>query len=386
MKYIYLSNLFFSRYDFHSPYRATKHQKLILLKLLESLRTLETSVSPTGLKPVDHLIQIFHNPHNVHNIPSVQLQQQETPQVPIPPVLELTGATACSGKTQLLYQIITHALLPAHHGTIPLDGKSSAVILLDLSSKLSLLRLRDIMVAHIAACAITAISPTPPSQEIKALIHASLLHLHIFRPQSSTSLLATLASLPAYFFLKPFTHFSAPRHISAIILADLSAFYWQDRLNAADPSASIATHVIDDDHQRALISTLRALQATFSRCPVIATTASLSTPSALPSSGNHRALRPHMPAVWTSFVTVQIVLERVAIAKFAPGISAQEAGAERTMRQDVVMRGERRGWVNWWGEGRWREETREGVRAWEKAWGGGFGVWIRDGVRVGSEE
>lgn len=92
-----------------------------------------------------------------------------------------------------------------------------------------------------------------------------------------------------------------------------------------------------------------------------------------------------MPAVWTSFVTVQIVLERVAVPKFAPGISVQEAAAERGMRQEVVMKGNRRGWVNWWSEGRWREEVREGVRAWEKVWGGGFEVWVGDGVTVENE-
>lgn len=93
-----------------------------------------------------------------------------------------------------------------------------------------------------------------------------------------------------------------------------------------------------------------------------------------------------MPAVWTSFVTVQIVVERVVVPKFALGISAEEAGAERAMRQEVVVKGQRRGWVNWWGEGRWKEEVREGVRAWEKAWGAGFEVWIRDGVNVAGEE
>lgn len=69
--------------------------------------------------------------------------------------------------------------------------------------------------------------------------------------------------------------------------------------------------------------------------------------------------------------------------KFAPGISAQEAREEAKLRAEVVGRGERRGWVNWWGEGGWREEVREGVRAWEREWGGGIGVWVGDGVHVG---
>ncbi|MCJ1468013.1 hypothetical protein MMC07_006639 [Pseudocyphellaria aurata] len=356
-------------------------------ELLESLSTLERSVPPpTGLEPIDHLLQVFQNPHREPKFPSVDHRHQEKIQASTPPVLEFTSAAACSGKTQLLYQIITLALLPAYHGTIPLHGKTSVVILLDLSSKLSILRLRDVMTAHIITCSTTAMFPIPPPEEMKSLIYASLLHLHIFRPQSSASYLSTLASLPSYFLSKPFTHVSAHRPISSIILADLSAFYWQDRLHAAESSANVAAHVTNDDHQRALVSAIRALQATFSRCPVIASTSSLSTPSALSYAGNHRALRPHMPAVWASFVTVQIVIERVAVPKFAPDISAEEASAERTMRQDVVVKGQRRGWVNWWGEGRWREEVREGVRAWEKAWGGGFEIWARDGVNVGSEE
>lgn len=93
-----------------------------------------------------------------------------------------------------------------------------------------------------------------------------------------------------------------------------------------------------------------------------------------------------MPAPWSSFVTAQVVLERVSVPKFAPGISAQEASEERALRQGAVARGERRGWVNWWGEGGWREEVREGIRRWERDWEGGLKVWIGEGVAVGGEE
>ena len=353
-------------------------------KTLQFLRNLDPFFlsHPTGLPSLDRLIQIFQQP---------SLQQQHHPvKISSPPVLELTSANACSGKTQILYQMLTLALLPPVHVSISLGGKSSAVILFDLSGKLSLIRLHGIMTAHISSCAAASQLPPLSPEETEALIHASLLHLHIFSPQSSLSLFATLASLPSRFFSKPFTHFSASRPISAIILSNISAFNWQDRFQAtsilavtqSNPPASNITPKIDmKAHQRELVSTLRSLQVTFS-CPIIATTSSFASPTPLPST-NHRILRPQMPAYWNAFVTAQLVVDLVTVPKFAPAISAHEATAERALRHEVVAKGERRAWINCWAVGGWREEVKEGVREWETEFAGGVRIWVADGVEIG---
>lgn len=339
---------------------------------------------------LDRLIDVFQAPRNVIQqsrtlrvIGNSLMQDENTVKECSPAVLEFIGTSACSGKTQVLYQIIILALLPQAYNDIDLNGKSSAVILLDISSKFSVLRLRDVAASYIAscisACAAYAIAPA----EISSLIHDSFQHLHIFHPQSSLSLLATVGSLPSYLLSQPFSHFSAGRQVSALIISDLSFFQWQDRPedeeNAVVTDERSAHHSSLIQHYRSLISSLKQIQSIFS-CTIISTRSSLSNPYYLP--GNHLALRLHTPAVWNNFCTAQIILELVSVPKFGPGISAQEAESERARRQEAVDSGSRRGWVNWWSSDRWREDVREGVMRWESDCGGGMRFQIQKGITM----
>lgn len=289
----------------------------------------------------------------------------------------------------------------------------------------------------------TTITTPPPSEtEISTLIHSSLRHLHIFSPDSSSSsVLATLSSLPSYLLTQPFAHSSSNRRISLLVLNDLSAFLWrQDRQESIPPPTNNETPTSNNTnntnlphlhYHRTLISSLRSLQSLLS-CHIITTGFSLATPSPLlapntnNSNQNHQylALRPHLPALWTKFRTAQLlILPRAPVQKLRAGISAQEAESdERAERRlgggerggsggrESGWRGrgsgERIGRVNWWGsegwaggggwEGRgggsegseqgWTEHLKESIKNWELTWGGGIrfriGIGKAGGVHV----
>jgi len=287
----------------------------------------------------------------------------------------------------LLYHLISLSLLPAENNGLSQLGKGNAVVLLDLSSKFSILRLYDVMQNMIYS-----VSSTTPSklqeQEVSALITDSLTHLHIFRPQSSSSVLATLSALSPYLLAQPSTHFSSARPLGLLALNDLSSFLWQDRQDAEDEEPSIPPNIHAEKanttlllhHYRTLVSTLREIQHRFS-CTIIATNWALAPSTSI---AGHRALRPTLPSIWNNFRTVNIVVERDRVRKFGPGMSVEEAVKEAPQRWEAVAKSGFSAWVNWWGSGGWKEEVREGVKGWER--GGGFVFRVTGkGVVVGDE-
>lgn len=243
------------------------------------------------------------------------------------------------------------------------------------------------MIAHVNSCAIAFQSAPLQTRDIQNLVQASLLHLYIFRPQSLSSLSATLASVRTFFLSKPLRHISALRPISSIILSGLCAFDLQDFLQPISNTPSSESNItatgksppVDiSSKQRVLISVLRSLQISFS-CSIIATTSSLSLPMTLQFT-NNRTLRPAMPPTWNAFVTAQLVVERVSMTKLPPSTSTHEGAA---LRQSVVESGARKAWINYWGADAWRDEVKEGIRRWETSFSGGFDIWIGEGVDVG---
>ena len=304
-------------------------------------------------------------------------------------MIEITGASPCSGKTQILYQIIAITLLPPYDHEIHLRGKGQAVVLLDLSSKFSIAHLKHIMQCHISAK--YSASDAPPNEnDIGDLLHASLTHLHVLRPHSTPSLLATLSTIPSYLLAQPSPHFSANRSLGLLAINDISAFYHQDRQESEEAATSSTTYQsrkpgsnsLLKEHYISLTTALHELQLLFST-PMVVTNLSLSTPTN--QRTNQPSLRPHLPGVWSNFCTLQVVVERDRVTKFGPGMSVEEASGERMQRWEAVCRSGFSGWVNWWGSGGWREEVKEGLRALER--GGSFNFWVgEEGVRFAREE
>lgn len=254
------------------------------------------------------------------------------------------------------------SLLPQEYNGKSLSGKGSAVVLLDLSNKFSILRLHAVMRDHITRSFVDSMLP---EDEITSLISDSLTHLHVFRPHSTPSLLASLSALPSYLLAQPSTHLSSNQPIGLLAIDGLSAFLWQDRLDADEEvgpytsnTAEKANNSLFLQRYRALVSSLRHIQHLFS-CTVIATNWSLAPTT---NVSGHRALRPHLPSAWNNFCTLKVVVERDKVKKFGPGMSVEEAAKEAGQRWEAVERSAFSGWVNWWESEDWREEVREGVR------------------------
>ena len=263
----------------------------------------------------------------------------------------------------MLYHLVSISLLPVQFRDMADFGKGHAVVLLDLSSRFSVLRLYSVMYDRVSS--ICSTNPfTLPHTDVSSLISDSLAHLHIFRPQESSSLQATLDSIPSYLLTQHSLHVSANRPLGLMAIDDLSAFLWQDRLDAdeeSDPSTTTrkekANNSLLYQRYRSLVSSLRHIQKLFS-CTIVATNWGLAPKTFV---ANHRGLRPHLPSVWDNFCTVRLIVERDRVPRFGPGMSAEEAANERQQRWEAVEQSGFSGRINWWGSENWRDEVREGL-------------------------
>lgn len=187
------------------------------------------------------------------------------------------------------------------------------------------------------------------------------------------SLIATVNSLFTY-FNNTRSHCSANRVVGLLVLNGLSAFLLQDRLDADEADLVGANngrenHGVLAQSYRDLVDAVRRVQQTF-ECMIIGTNWGLAP---VQYNAGHPALRPHLPAIWTSFCTLRLVVERNTISKFGPGMSAGEAMKEGLQRQEAVDEGGFSCWVNWWGSDGWREDVREAVHGVKK----GVVMWFR---------
>jgi hypothetical protein len=248
----------------------------------------------------------------------------------IPPVLELVSPPAAhhpsgAGKTSLLYLIIAHAILPSTFSSIPLSGQNTAIILFDPLHHFSVPRLAQVML-NIIVTAFSGASKDINNPDVKSLIATSLLHVHIFRPQSWSSLLTTLKSLPEYLFDST-RHKSIHRHVHSVILEDIDAFVWSIRNSTSASTLNSKSSLTAASAM--LTSSLHSLTTTFSAG--IVTTSLSTTPN---------SFRPAIPMSWPKRMnTTRLAVRRVEVLKFAPALSVEEAEAERGQRWDVVCRG-----------------------------------------------
>jgi hypothetical protein len=261
-------------------------------------------------------------PNNVFNIPELDALFSS----PTPPIIEFVSPPPShhpsgAGKTSLLYLAIAHAVLPATLSNIPLGGHNASIILFDPLHHFSVTRLAAVMLTILASK--TASETT--QADLKTAVSLSLLHVHIFRPQSWPSLISTLRSLPEYLFDST-RHKSTNCRIHSIVIDDIDAFIWSIR-NVTVSSAA-ATNPISS--ASALLTTaLQRLTMQFS-CSLIL--ASQSTTSS--------SYRPALPTSWPpNMIVTRFAIRRVEVLRFAPALSVAEAEVERAQRWDVVQKG-----------------------------------------------
>jgi len=288
-------------------------------------------------------------------------------------VLELVSNSAAAGKTQLLYLLIASVLLPP--SPVSFDTRQNtppkpagAVVVIDTDNRFEVERLAQIVSSRHSAASTTS-DNAGDNQYPHIVLHA-LQHVHILRPQSLASFLATLQQLPEYLLgLKQ--HSSPHRPLSLLVIDSMTAFYWTER------SEQEMTHLSSDGHERHqqydrnpysdVVSAIKHLQLTFG-CPIVATSWSLSDSKANPSGSSMvtanppPSARPLLPGVWNSCVTARLLVFRESVRKFPPGLSTEHAERDRGQRQEVVNRSRFRADVDWWGSEGWPEALKEGLR------------------------
>ncbi|KLJ11790.1 hypothetical protein EMPG_13054 [Blastomyces silverae] len=390
--------------------------------------------APLGIKPLDDILRIFHpKPHT----------SGTTTYTPRQPVLEITSPASADGKTHLLYYITALAVLPCAYQNIVLRGRSSAIVFLDTDCRFDAVRLHEVARGIVLESAVEQGISLPAAgtnyggggregddEELNTMIHAALSHVHVFRPQSSASLLATIRSIESYLLRgmgmtygdREHKHASHSRPLHAILLDSASAFYWQDRRemevlsipgvreerarraqdqnenqnhNDTDPNTTTYTPTAQAQLPHQIIDALRALQQTFS-CPLVYTTWGLlrATPSTHQNNTSHTlhaqlttrpslykshrpSFRPHLPGPWPSFPTCRVIVQREVVRPFAPLLTMEEIKREARERQEVVGKGRVVGWVDGNGPTWDRERNAMAERLFGFSLTGGGGVrWI----------
>ncbi|KAH2112626.1 hypothetical protein KXW75_006135 [Aspergillus fumigatus] len=418
-------------------------------ELLHDLRSLfprspGESTSQLGVKPLDALLEVFmhslsaaqaqiqqvgrdlyqeqQNEHELQYIPADdeddQIASAGDRRLPtaslskqINPVIEISSVSSAAGKTHLLYYLTVIAVLPSTINGIRVDGLASAVVFIDADGRFDAERLRtvarDLIDRKFKAHFDTGTRESPEGQkaqpvfaaeELESVIATSLQHVHVFRPQSSASLLATLGNLQAY-LLDGSCHYSSHRPLHAIFIDSATAFFWQDKLrDDVTRTENIGRPVAEVERERnqkrvfslsdiyaELVQSLKNLQRCFG-CIVAYTCNTLNSRSVTGYQSHNQSTQQHsgpfdlenpsnvatarsmpsfrcpLPSPWGAFATLRLVVRRDAVRPFPPMISARDAQRDALMRQNVVLEGRFLGWVNEWEREEWPRRFVDGLK------------------------
>ena len=246
----------------------------------------------------------------------------------------MTSPDSASGKSNLLYLLTIFAILPIEH-----NGKGQTVVWLDSDGRFSATRLHQSLSTHLSTH-----QPSPPTQAEQDLICAEAFrHVHVFRPQSSAQLIATLASLENY-LLTLQNHFSSMRSLGLLVLDSATAFYWQDRfdaemarLEAIGSETTAATDIPSKTAQA--IAHLKRLQKIFD-CGIVFTTnmPTIKSPGSTITPPNQPAETPRMSA-WSAFAKLQLTMTRVPVPQFAAQMELEECARDQPNRLAAVQKG-----------------------------------------------
>ena len=237
------------------------------------------------------------------------------------PVIEIVGTNPGSGKTRMLYRITAEAL--AGDGT----HGAGAVVWIDADGHFDYSCFHGFLAAVLAG--------RESAADVAVAVEAHLRHLHIFRPQTSHTLLAILHGLEGY-LLDESAHSSASRPLRVVMISGLSSFFWQDRREELDaepehlPPGVAISHVFIE-RWRSLVASLKDLQSKF-ECIIVASNVALTTPE---DSSTGPSLRPHLPRVWSNSVTLRLFLTKNKRPKLPPGLSLENALQQERSRKLV---------------------------------------------------
>ena len=373
-----------------------------------------------GIKDLDELLNVFLGQSRSRNDASNQIHHAHPQPVPPSshnnkrkkPVIEISSPSSGGGKSQLIYYLIAMSVLPATFHGHKLDGRGGAVVLLDTDGRLDVRRLYGIIEGVVRHALDDTDTSSDATKDIGTMVRDVMRHIHIFRPQTSSSLLSTLQSLHTY-LLHNHRGLDGSRPLHGIFIDSLSAFYWADRLRDEIARTSEiglpATQTQKAREQRTafymsvlyaeIAAELKRLQGLFG-CGVVYSTWGITPRSSSPSSSSlgmgglvgggygsniwagPPTFKPHLPAPWNStFPDLRLIVQRDHVRTY-PGTSTfNEWERDAAIRQSVVRKGKFSAWVDTstltaWAGG---EVVLNALRKMPD--NGGFPYWVReDGV------
>jgi RecA/RadA recombinase len=329
------------------------------------------------------------------------------------PVLEISSSLSGAGKTQLLYYMTARAILPRTFAGLSIGGLEAAVVWMDADDRFDVYRLRDVARGAVRQARESAddeildeTSARYSEAELTEMLTSALEHVHVFRPQSSSALLATLCTLDKYLYDLS-RHRSASRPLQMLVIDSATAFLWPDKLrDEVARTEEIGRSRAEVGQKRdqnqnfhlshlyaEIVNDLKRLQGRFGCAIVYTTTVSSGRPSAWHTNGpsgppgpydrppsKTPSLPPALPAPWGTFPIFRLVVHRDTVRPFPPAMSAHDARRDASMRQSVVRQGKFSAWVNAWGREEWPRRVIDGL-SWYN--GGCFSFYVRaTGVEV----
>lgn len=324
------------------------------------------------------------------------------------PVVEISSSLSAAGKSQLLYHLTALAVLPREYGRVPIGGQDAAAIFVDADDRFDVQRLQTIargvmtnaLKVYQAQEEQKSEDAVLSTDDIEAVISSALKHVHVFKPQSSFALLATLSNLDTYLY-DISRHYSASRPIQMLAIDSVTAFFWQDKLRdnlaraeeLGRPNEEIdklreqmrSFHFVD--LYAGIVRELKRLQAQFGCNVVYTTTVSGARPiktitdqdgplgpyDAPPS--RTPALRSALPAPWGTFPVLRLVVQRDPVRSFPPSMSAHDARKDAPLRQSAVLQGKFSVYVNAWGREEWPRRVVDGLKSYND---GSFAFYVRE--------
>lgn len=287
------------------------------MQILESIRLKhEPDVCYLNFPPLDRLLRTVLEARAASKGTTTQ------------PIIEFISLAAGDGKTHLLYHLCAQAVLPVHLG-----GKQAAAVVIDANGQYDVQRLGthiQQLIRQQSGC----LSESGDSAQVDQETHSALKHVHIFRPQALDSTTATLDALPQYLFDQR-RHHSYDRGVSFVALDPASAFYWQDRAETEDAAFIATTEApsTTSSTQSGYFQLSKSLKAACKAlcCPAIITTWHVGISQS--SDNTVRSIRPQLPAMQT---TLRLIIHRIPVRKFPPGITLEQALRESPSRQKAV--------------------------------------------------
>ncbi|KGO73704.1 hypothetical protein PITC_039150 [Penicillium italicum] len=315
------------------------------------------------------------------------------------PIVEISSSLSASGKSQLLYYLTALAILPRKYGEISVSGQEAAVVFIDTDGRFDAERLRTVArgivlqqrglsESNLGAQA----QPGGTPDLLESTLVSSLQHVHVFRPQSSSALLATIHTLDSYLFDLS-RHHSASRPLHMIAIDSATAFFWQDRLRdevARTGEIGRSQTEIDSEREQKktfhlsdlyteLMRKLKGLQSQL-QCAIVYTATVSGGRASGPghydqSQARVPSLRPALPAPWGTFPNLRLIVHRSSVRPFPPSVAAHVAVKDAPARQSVVQQGKISAWVNFWGRDEWPRRIVEAIEANNC---GSFSFYMRD--------